>query len=39
MLNKPAVSFYEKNNFSVFDEEKIIIGNNSYVLLYMMKNI
>ena len=38
-LNKPAVSFYEKNNFSVFDEENIIIGNNSYVLLHMVKNI
>ena len=39
MLNIPAVSFYEKNNFSVFGEENIIIGSNNYVLLHMMKNI
>ena len=39
MLNKPAVSFYEKNNFSIFGQENIIIENNSYVLLHMMKNI
>jgi ribosomal protein S18 acetylase RimI-like enzyme len=38
-FNKPAVSFYEKNNFSVFDEETIVIGNNNYILLHMIKNI
>ena len=38
-LNKPAISFYEKKNFTIFDEENISIGNNNYVLLHMMKNI
>ncbi|KAF2072531.1 hypothetical protein CYY_006148 [Polysphondylium violaceum] len=39
-LNTPAISFYEKNQFTILDyQENIILGNNSYVLLHMIKYI